>query len=177
MTEQNKTFKIIGDGVMLCFDKAFDLKTKGLKKKLWHFYCNCFQYARCDFDKDLNFFQVYYKDCRAKILNGTVLRYFTTGEGVDVHIHLNGSLISEPKEKFIGCEFVSNFAGLTEIVYNEFFAVNPVKSMTQVIADNAKLKSIIEYGRIDTKYQIETILQEWHNPVPPQYLVGGGATK
>ena len=37
MTE-NKTFKIIGDGVMLYFSKAFDSKTRGLKLKLWRWY-------------------------------------------------------------------------------------------------------------------------------------------
>ena len=36
MSEQSKTktFKIIGDGIMLYFSKAFDAETKGLKKKI-----------------------------------------------------------------------------------------------------------------------------------------------
>ena len=127
MTE-NKTFKIIGDGVMLYFSKAFDSKTRGLKLKLWRWYNDWFQYTRCKYNKELDYFKVYYKDCRAKILNGTVLRHFTTGEGVDVHIHLNGSLISEPKEK-MACKWWGINTSLSYNVEKNNFTVSRFKEV------------------------------------------------
>ena len=92
-------YQIINDGVMLYFDKAFNaegkLKKSKLKKSLFNWYCKAFESTRCEYDKNLNIFKVFYKDANAKpLLNGVVIRYFTSGDGIDLHINLTGSLVS-----------------------------------------------------------------------------------
>ena len=156
-------YQIINDGVLLYFDKAFDADGK-LKKNLFNWYCKAFEYTRCEYNKSLNIFKVFYKDANAKpTLNGVVIRYFTSGDGIDLHINLTGSLVSV-SEKFIGSEFLCNFTGLTQKVHEEFFKLNPVRSITESVQIDKQIKSIVDYGRIDTKHQIESILQEWHDP-------------
>ena len=165
MTE-NKTFKIIGDGVELYFSKAFDAETKGLKKQLWHWYLKAFQFSRCEFDKRLDVFSVYYRDAKTENLRKKLLQYRSSvqGQGIDLIIKLSGDLISEPKEKFVGSEYLACYDGLTQFVYNEFFTTE-VKSMTQSANDSAYIESIINYGKISTKSIVDDIMTEWQNPV------------
>ncbi len=169
-----KKFKIIGDGVLLFFSKVCNQDGK-LKKKLFRWYCDYFQFTRCEFDKKLDTFAVYYKDSNA-ISKGVVIRHFTSGDGIDINIHLAGSLVSEPALKFVGNEFICDFTGFTEFVYNEFFEVNPIKSMVETAKDSARIEEIINQGRISTKTLIDSVVAEFIDPVPfPMF--GGGAGK
>ena len=165
MTE-NKTFKIIGDGVELYFSKAFDAETKGLKKKLWHWYLKAFQFSRCEFDKRLDVFSVYYRDAKTENLRKKLLQHFSSkaGQGIDLIIKLSGDLIAEPNKKFVGSEYLCNFDGLTEIIYREFFTTE-VKSIVQSATDSAYIESIVTYGKISTKSIVDDIMTEWQNPV------------
>ena len=161
MTE-NKKFQIINNGVILGFYKAFDSKTKGLKKKLWRWYNDCFQYTRCEFDKELDYFKVYYKDKEAIKLGGT-LRHFATGDGIDLNIFTSKSGIVGMSEKFIGSEYLCDFDGLTSIVYEDFFKTES-KTPLQVVENAIKVKSIAECGKVYDKLPIESIMTEWHDP-------------
>ena len=167
MAEQNKTYKIINSGVTLEFYKAFNAEGK-LKKKLFSWYCNTFENTRCEYDKKLSLFKVFYRDSKA----GTqILRHFVSGDGIELHIFPSGNLTSL-SEKFIGSEFVCNFDGLTKIIHEEFFEINPIKNPKQVAEENIRIKAITDCGKWD-KTQIEYILQEWHNPVPfPMFKEG-----
>ena len=162
MTE-NKKFQIIGDGVILGFYKAFDPKTKGLKKKLWRWYNDCFQFTRCEYDKELDYFKVYYKDSKAKEL-GTILRHFSTGDGIDLNIFTSKSSgIVGMSEKFIGSEYLRDFDGLTSIVYEDFFKTES-KTPLQVVENSIRIKSIVECGKVYDKLPIESFLQEYQDP-------------
>lgn len=169
-----ENFQIINNGVKLYFTKVFDSKTGGLKLKLWHWYNDYFQFTRCEFDKNLDTFAVYYKDSNATS-KGVVIRHFTSGDGMDINIHLAGSLVSEPTKNYVGNKFVSDFTGFTEFVYNEFFETNPIKSMVETAKDSARIEEIINQGRISTKSLINSVVAEFIDPVPPQIF--GGAEK
>ena len=163
-----KKFKIINSGVALEFYKAFDDKGK-LKKKLFSWYNEVFENTRCEYDKKLGMFKVFYRDFKAEL---QVLRHFASGDGIELHIFSSGSLTSL-SENFIGNEFICYFDGLTQFVHQDFFRIES-KTPIQVVQESKEIKAITDYGK-NNKTQIESILQEWQNPVPPQFL--GGAEK
>ena len=172
MSEQNKKFKIIGDGVLLRFSRVCD-SNKKLKKRLFRWYCDCFQYTRCEFDSKCECFSVYYKDAKIQNLRNKVLMHTAEGDGVSLCIFQAKDLIAEPNEKYVGNEFICSFDGLTQKIYEEFFEINPIRTITQSVAEFAQIKNIVNYGRISTKSLIYDIMTEWHDPRPPQYLLGG----
>lgn len=173
-----KKFQLKNDGVLLHFSKAFDVKTNGLKKKLWNWYLETFQFTRCEFDKELNYFKVFFCDSKAvPELQGKILRHFASGDGIDLTIFLTGSagLIGK-SENFVGSEFACNFIGLTSAVYRDFFEIES-QTPIQVVQESKEIKVITDYGK-NNKTQIESILTEWQDPVktvPLQFL--GGAVK
>lgn len=166
-----KKFKLIGDGIILEFYKSCDGNGK-LKKKLFSWYNEVFENTRCEFNKELSMLKVYYRDSKAELQG--VLRHFASDSGVELHIYNSGSLTTV-SENFIGNEFICNFDGLTQFVHQDFFEVES-KTPRQVAEENIRIKAITDYGKFN-KTQIESILQEWQDPVPAPMFGFGGAVK
>ena len=179
MTE--KKFKIVNNGVALTFSNAF--KADGLlKEQLKKYFVDYnLKSTRMEILKDVGMVKVYYQDNQAKSkLKGKLLQSIghkfikrnqqgkmtdKNSQAVELNINLTGDLIDVTEDYFkYSNEFIRQYDGLTELLYQEFFQIEPIKNISESVKFYNKIRSIIAIGNAGYQYEIESIIAEYQDP-------------
>lgn len=185
--------KLINNGVALTFSNAFT--SKGLLKEQLKKYLVDYNLkaTRMEVYKNLGTVKIYYKDDYAKKnLQNKLLQSVThkfieknqqgkfediqSSKAIELTINLTGSLIKVADDYFkYSNEFIRQYDNLTQKIYEEFFQIKPTKSIAESVKFYNEIKSIVAIGNANYQYEIESILTNYTDPVPPPMF--GGATK
>lgn len=177
-----KKFKIVNNGVALTFSSAFT-SNRMFKEKLKRYLVDLklLKSTRTEVLKDVEMVKIYYQDNQAKsVLQGKLLQSIShkfieknqqgeflnkESQAVELSINLENDLTQISDEYFpYSSEYIKNYDGLTKFLYEEFFQIEPIKSIAESAKFYNEVKSIIAVGNASYSYEIESIIQEWQDP-------------
>lgn len=174
--------KLINDGVALAFYNSFGTDGRTLRNQLKKILVGYgLKSTRMEIDKNLGLVKVYYRDQQAKVaLKDKLLQSAShkfleknqqgkfenpESQAIDLNINIEGSLIEVAENYFLySNEFIRQYDGLTQLLYEEFFQIEQVKNISQSVEFYNKIKSIIFEGNLSYSYEIESILAEYQDP-------------
>ena len=178
---ENK-FKLINNGVCLNFSNAF-INHFTFREKLKRYLVDLklLESTRAEVLKDVGMVKVYYQDNQAKSkLKGKLLQSVNhkfiernqqgkvtdkNSQAVELNINLTGDLIDVAEDYFkYSNEFIRQYDGLTGLLYQEFFQIEPIKNISESVKFYNKIRSIIAIGNAGYQYEIESIVAEYQDP-------------
>ena len=178
---ENK-FKLINNGVCLNFSNAF-INHFTFREKLKRYLVDLklLESTRAEVLKDVGMVKVYYQDNQAKSkLKGKLLQSVShkfikrnqqgkmtdkNSQAVELNINLENELVSVADNYFpYSSEYIRNYDGLTELLYKEFFQIEPIKNITESVKFYNEIRSIIAIGNAGYQYEIESIVAEYQDP-------------